>query len=210
MTSEKHLVKYPRTFHLPWSEGMTSDDKMIKSISCFDNKRVVVTEKMDGENTTMYSHSIHARSLDSHGGEDRAWVKNFWSSIKHEIPDGWRICGENLWAKHSIFYENLQSYFYGFSVWNGDLCINWEESQFYFNELGVTSVPVLYDGIWDEEKIKSLYVESSKMEGYVVRLYDEFHYKDFSTSVAKFVRKNHVQTDTHWRNSQFIPNLLST
>lgn len=204
------LKKYPRTFHLPWSEGMTSDDKMIKDTSVFQNKRVIVTEKMDGENTTMYNHAIHARSLDSHGGEDRAWVKNFWSSIKHEIPDGWRICGENLWAKHSIFYKNLLSYFYGFSVWNNDLCLNWEETEFYFYELGIVSVPVLYDGIWDEHKIKSLYSTSSKIEGYVVRLYDDFKYDDFATSVAKFVRKNHVQTDKHWRNSEIIPNLLAS
>ena len=28
-------------------------------------KQVIVTEKMDGENTSMYRHRIHARSIDS-------------------------------------------------------------------------------------------------------------------------------------------------
>ena len=43
-------IKYPRTFHLPWSPGATSDDKMLKSIEHFIGKEVVITEKMDGEN----------------------------------------------------------------------------------------------------------------------------------------------------------------
>ena len=46
-------TKYPRTMHLPFSEGVTSDDKMIKSLDAFQNCRVIVTEKMDGENTTI-------------------------------------------------------------------------------------------------------------------------------------------------------------
>jgi hypothetical protein len=71
-------TKYPRTFHLPWSLGATSDDKVVPSVSHFEGRQVVVTEKMDGENTTLYRDHIHARSLDSKGGEDRAWVKQFW------------------------------------------------------------------------------------------------------------------------------------
>ncbi|MEI8604633.1 RNA ligase family protein [Pseudoalteromonas sp. B160] len=45
-------VKYPRTPHLPWSPGATEDDIHQGNLSCFANKQVVVTEKMDGENTT--------------------------------------------------------------------------------------------------------------------------------------------------------------
>ena len=45
--------KYPRTYHVPWSPGTTSDDRLLKSVDQFVGKRVVVTEKMDGENTTM-------------------------------------------------------------------------------------------------------------------------------------------------------------
>jgi hypothetical protein len=35
-------------------------------------------------------------------------------------------------------------------------------------------------------------------EGYVVRLASSFKFDDFNKSVAKFVRKNHVQTNEHW------------
>ena len=98
-------TKYPRTFHLPWSEAVTSDDKVVPSVAHLEGREVIVTEKMDGENTTMYRDHIHSRSLDSKGGEDRAWVKQFWASIRGEIPEGWRICGENLWG--NILFPTL-------------------------------------------------------------------------------------------------------
>lgn len=205
-------VKYPRTYHLPWSEAVTSDDKVCQSLEHFQGRQVVVTEKMDGENTTLYRDHIHARSLDSRGGEDRAWVKQFWSQIRNDIPEGWRICGENLWAKHSVAYTELQSYFYGFSIWDSsNMALPWDETVEYFEILGVTPVPVLYSGVWDEATIRNLYkgMNLEQNEGYVVRLAESFCYDNFSTSVAKFVRKGHVQTDKHWRHQVIVPNQLS-
>ena len=206
------LVKYPRTCHLPWSEAVTSDDKVCSTLEHFGGRQVVVTEKMDGENTTLYRDHIHARSLDSKCGEDRAWVKQFWSRVRNEIPEGWRICGENLWAKHSVSYTELRSYFYGFSLWDdSNVALSWDDTVEYFEMLGVFPVPVLYSGIWNEVAIRNLSkgINLEQTEGYVVRLADSFHYDNFSTSVAKFVRKGHVQTDKHWRSQKFVPNQLS-
>lgn len=205
-------IKYPRTFHLPWSEAVTSDDKMCQSVAQFEGRMVVVTEKMDGENTTMYRNDIHARSLDGKGGEDRAWVKQFWSGIRNDIPQGWRICGENLWACHSIAYSELQSYFYGFSIWDeNNVALPWDDTVEYFGMLGVHPVPVLYQGVWNEREIRNLAktLDVSEMEGYVVRLAGPFAYDKFSQSVAKFVRKGHVQTDKHWRHQKIVPNSLA-
>lgn len=42
--------KYPRTYHLPWSPGVSEDDKTISDISIFRDSEVVVSEKLDGEN----------------------------------------------------------------------------------------------------------------------------------------------------------------
>lgn len=209
---ENNLKKYPRTYHLPWSEAITSDDKICQTLSHFEGREVVVTEKMDGENTTLYQDHLHARSLDSRGGEDRAWVKQFWSQIRSDIPEGWRICGENLWAKHSVSYTDLRSYFYGFSIWDSsNMALSWDDTVGYFDLIGVTPVPALYRGVWDETTIRNLSrgMNLEQTEGYVVRLADSFHYDSFSTSVAKFVRKGHVQTDKHWRSQTFVPNSLS-
>jgi len=78
--------KYPRTYHFPWSPGLINDDKMLQDVNCFEGKIVIITEKMDGENTTMYHDYIHARSLDSRDHPSRSYVKGIWGNIKHEIP----------------------------------------------------------------------------------------------------------------------------
>lgn len=205
-------IKYPRTHHLPWSPGADANDQFMHDVSVFEGQRVVITKKMDGENTTMYSEHIHARSIDSRlGGDERTWVKQFWSTIAHEIPANWRICGENLWAVHSIYYDDLLSYFYGFSVWNEqNTCLSWDETLLYFELLGVVPVPVLYDGNWNEEAVMALAgsMDFSTDEGYVVRLASSFPYCQFKDSVAKFVRKGHVQTTKKWRK-EIIPNGLA-
>ena len=198
--------------HLPWSEGITDDDKVIESLSEFIGKRVIVTEKMDGENTSMYRDHIHARSIDSKNHDTRNWVKNFWSHIKNDIMEELRVCGENVYAKHSIHYKNLPSYFMGISVWNGDVCLTWDATLFWFTHLKIVPVPVLYDGIYDEKKIKALWkkLKSTECEGYVIRIADQFNYNEFNKKVAKFVRKNHVQTDEHWMHGKKIEKNILT
>lgn len=204
-------VKYPRTYHLPWSTP-GSDDRTLESVEFLEGREVVVTEKLDGENTSLYSDYVHARSLEKASGADRAEVWKTWSQIAHDIPEGWRVCGENLLIKHSIHYSQLASYFATFSVWNEkNVCLSWDDTVEWTELLGLKTVPVLYRGLWDEEKIRSLYVPDRKpdlMEGYVVRLASSFPYGAFRRSVAKFVRPNHVTTDSHWRHSRWEKNKL--
>lgn len=205
-------VKYPRTPHLPWSPGVSEDDIILSSLSYLNSKRVIVTEKMDGENTTLYSDHLHARSLDSRGHESRDWIKKFWSEFNYKIPKDWRICGENLFAQHSIHYR-LPTYFMGFSVWNElNTSLSWDDTLIVFGELGITPVPVLYDGPFDIELIKKLWDPSKKdvQEGYVVRVARSIPYDLFDQLVGKFVRTNHIQTDKHWMLQAVIPNTLET
>ena len=206
----KPYVKYPRTYHLPWSPGFNSDDRVMESTSCFEGKEVVVTVKLDGENCSMYQDHIHARSLDSNNHPSRTWVKNYHSQICGDIPDGWRVCGENLYAKHSIEYNNLPTYFLVFSIWNDkNMCLSWENTKEWCELMGLQMVPVIYEGIWDEDKIKTLYKEThggDPMEGYVVRVKESFFYKDFKICMGKYVRKNHVTTHGHWMRSRLTLN----
>lgn len=205
-------VKYPRTFHFPWSPGKTSDDKVLKSYERLLGKEVVVTEKMDGENTTLYwNGQSHARSLDSANHPSRNWVKGFHSKIQHKIPDGCRICGENLYAAHSLKYYNLKSFFYGFSMWEGEYCFGWDFTMGCFEELGIEPVPVLWRGIFDEDLLKELAsnLDPNTQEGFVVRTADGFFMEYFKECVVKYVRANHVAVSEHWMNAPFIGNSLA-
>lgn len=209
--------KYPRTYHLPWSESKTDDDKTLdenQTNSNFANKIVVVTEKLDGENTTIYSDGYcHARSIDSKNHESRSYVKSIASIIGYKIPNGWRIVGENLFAQHSIEYTKLPDYFIVFGIVNeNDICLSWSEIEEYSKILGLSSAPVIYKGLYNEKLIKSISLKSSsfgdKIEGYVIRNVDGFHMLQFSNNVAKFVRKNHVQSSQHWMYQKVVPNKL--
>lgn len=205
-----NLIKYPSTPHLPFSQGLQRDDTRIVTLDYLNGREVVVTEKMDGENCSMYYDHIHARSLDSRHHPSRDWVKNFWSTIKHDIPHGYRICGENLYAQHSVAYDSLPSYFMGFSVWNGTRCLSWNDTQEFFELLGIQSVPVLYRGVFDLELLERMAegFDVENKEGFVVRVAEGFDYSEFSTNVAKWVRSGHVQTDQHWMHQQVRPNGL--
>ena len=202
-------TKYPRTYNFPWSEGASNDDKILKDTKNFIGKEVVVTLKLDGENTTMARDYIHARSLDSVDHPSRHWVKGLWAKIQYNIPENWRICGENVFAVHSIPLENLDSYFYVFNIWNEkNECLSWDETIEWCKLFELECVEVLYRGVYDENLIKNIKLDYTKQEGYVVMLVDSFNYKDFSKCVAKAIRAGHVKTDEHWMLKAIIPNKL--
>lgn len=207
-----HYVKACRTMHLPWSPGIHDDDKVIKSLDGFIGKEVVATVKMDGENTSMYQDYFHARSVDGRNHPSRSWAKSMWAQICGDIPEKWRITGENVYATHSIHYDDLESYFYGFGVWNErNVRLHWDEMIEWFKLLNIEPVPLLYRGPFSEEIIKSLWKDSyyDRMEGYVITTVDGFSYSDYHNNVAKFVRKGHVQTNKHWMHGQkIVPNKL--
>ncbi|MFI5297275.1 MAG: RNA ligase family protein [Polyangiales bacterium] len=210
-------VKYPRTYHLPWSPGVTKDDRVLHDLGRFTGAgngpaRVVVTVKMDGENTTMYPDYLHARSTEYDPHPSRSWVKALHARVGPDIPKGWRVCGENLYAKHSIKYEHLSDYFQGYSIWNErNVCLSWDATELWLGLLGLKTTPVLYDGPWNERLIRSLYQERFRgdpCEGYVVRLYEGFHYREFRHCTAKYVRPNHVTTHGHWMRTIVEPNTV--
>lgn len=194
-------VKYPRTYHVPWSPNLQNDDRMMEDTSRWDGMQVVITEKVDGENTTMYNDYMHARSLEYESAIWRDRIKPIHGAIKFDIPEGWRICGENMSAVHSIHYENLPSYFLMFSIWNDqNVCLSWDETREWAVLLGVSLVPTLYEGIWDETvcRIISDRLDVDKQEGLVIRPAGSFAFRDFRNVVGKWVRKAHVKTDQHW------------
>jgi hypothetical protein len=205
-------VKYPRTYHLPFSASKTNDDRTLADCSQFEGKEVVVTAKMDGENTTIYNGYVHARSLENESHPSRAWVKNFASNIGWEIPKGWRICGENLYAKHAIAYDELDSYFNMFSMWDDkNYCLSWDETLEYAEMLEICHVPILWRGIFDEEKVREIAenLDTDRVEGLVVRSVSGFEYGAFRKNIAKFVRKNHVADGVHnWKMQAVVPNKL--
>ncbi len=209
-------MKYPRTYHLPWSPGATSDDKKLQDgwFDFYKGKEVVFTEKLDGENTAMTHYDVYARS---HGAPTRSpWSRNLWDSydglywkIKQYIGPNETIYGENLYGEHSIHYDCLSDYWHMFAVNDGNLWYSWDEVKEFAKILCVPHVPELERCVLREEgEVKeiidelmehtSYYACKSGREGVVMRITDSFPIMEFSNYVCKYVRANHVQTDEHW------------
>lgn len=58
------------------------------------------------------------------------------------------------------------------------------------------------------KKFKEKYVDGFGHEGFVVRPSSSFPADEFKYAVAKFVRRNHVQTDEHWAHQPIVKNEL--
>lgn len=206
--------KYPRTAHLDWSLSLMNDDRRLPSLDGLVGERVVVTEKYDGENTSMYRDAIHARSMDSRHHGSRDWTKKHHGEIAHLIPERWRTVVENCYATHSIKYRRasgnaLPSFDIGLSIWDdNNICLPWDETVMWFEELGITPARVIYDGIWDEALLRKIAVEQDPMlvEGYVVRNAGAIPYDRWFRPAAKYVRAKHVNTNQHWMTAEIVPN----
>jgi len=178
--------KYPKTFHIPTSLNLQNDDRRIDSMDAFQGQRVIVTVKADGENTNCYNDRVHARSIDSGDHVSRHWMKAFHASIKHDIPEGWRICGENCYALHSIYYNGLPSYFLAFGIYNEkNTCLSWDDTVEFCELLNIHTVPVIYDGVYDAEKIQEAYDDNFTLGGWTPKENVNDDFKSFRDLIIK-------------------------
>ena len=194
-------VKYPRTFHFDWSPNLQNDDRKLQNGTAgWEGVEYVFTEKMDGEGTTFYTDDLHARSLEFEAHPSRTFIKAIHAACGYDIPKGYRVCGENLTAVHSIKYVELPSYFMVFNIWNGLTCLSWDETVEWTRLLGLEHVPVLYRGPYSDELCQRICasVNLETEEGIVARPARAFHMREYPLVVGKYVRRGHVQTDQHW------------
>ena len=205
------MSKYPRTLHLSFSPGTTSDDRITKSHDSLLNRPVIITEKLDGENCGMTDGGVFARSHSTY--TTSSWskeVRQLHSLIKHDIGEDMYLFGENMEGIHSIEYENLKSYFYLFGLRQGSLWASWKDVKELAFLLDLQTVPELFSGVIRDDKELQEIVEDlvsqpsslgGKREGIVIRNAESFLEQNFSENVMKWVRKDHVTTSSHWTKS---------
>lgn len=219
------MEKYPRTYHLPFSPEIHSDDKVcdisfLKEI--IEKKQaIVITEKLDGGNCCLSYKGVFARShseTTSHPTFD--YIKNVHYFPKKGNFSNKKIFGENLYGIHSIEYTNLKDYFYVFGILEAadidnmfdkskmsDRFMSWDDTISFCNTNNFEHVPVVFEGKieslkWLEnflkEELKKESALGGEREGFVIRVRRSFDKNDFSKKVFKYVRSGHVQTDEHW------------
>lgn len=214
--------KYNRTFHLPWSKGCTNDDKMAASVEKLIGVPIVITEKMDGSNTSIEAAGCFSRShagAPTHASFDG--LKMLHAEVGYQIPPDMQFFGEWCFALHSIAYSELPGYFLLFGIRELDsedaFWYAWEEVEEYSEYFELPTVPVLFKGTVSSEKELQQLVESFMTqpsacggirEGVVARVQREFKDSEFAECVMKCVRANHVQTSEHWKDQVIVRNKL--
>lgn len=220
MENQGPLLKAPRTPKLEYTEKREADDIFIDD-SVFEGKLVTVTLKMDGENTTVLADRVYARSIDSQPNEGRRWIDErirkarvLPFSISENILNI-RVCGENMFYKHTVEYGQgnpLFTPFYAFAVWVGDRMLDVETTLLYLDYMGIPHVPIIYRGVYNREAILNAFKPYyDTHEGFVVRLDSEIQYPYPQKGVdpgfkeiGKFVKKGFVIPDEHWMSKMHI------
>ncbi|BDD09295.1 2'-5' RNA ligase [Fulvitalea axinellae] len=144
------MKKYARSLHARCSAGTTSDDRFMPTGygTVFSKmKRLVLTEKLDGQNNCLNKDGVFARS---HAAPSALpWDKPLWERwnlIKNDLKD-LEIFGENMYGVHSIAYSKLESYFYVFAIREKGYWLSWDAVKFYASLLDfpvVPEIPVKY------------------------------------------------------------------
>lgn len=204
--------KYCRTFHWPESETVHSDDSLSNYADNFVGQEIIISEKLDGGNTCLFNGEAYARAtgLPSHDGW-MAMVRKHHAWKTHQFPDV-AFYGEDLYGIHSVEYDALpeNETYYLFAVRVGDTFLAWDEVELYASLLEVKTVPVVFCGMFDTQNALTRFMQDERKkpsalgpekEGFVIRHPDEFNASNFEQHVVKYVRKNHVQTNTHWRKN---------
>jgi hypothetical protein len=208
------IEKYPRTYHFPFSEGAVNDDRIQYDWERLLSHELVITEKLDGENTCIKTSGVYARS---HGATNRnPWAKpvwDIWERIGRTLGD-LHLFGENLYAIHSIQYERLDHHFFIFGIRENDTWLSWEAVCEYAYILDLPVAPLVSSGVFSIQEMQTI-IQQKQLhgsalggisEGVVARRAAAFPDADFPEAVLKYVRKNHVQTDEHWiRNWKRAP-----
>jgi hypothetical protein len=205
-------MKYPRTPYLPWSTGVSKDNKKMRWDTYelyLGSEKTVTTEKLDGSNVCFTKENLFARS---HGGPPTHssfdLLKAQWNNVlKSHLNPHYIYYGEWLFAKHNIYYNKLPSYLFiiGIVDTQGHQWLSWDQVVQESARIKIPHVPpIVIEN--DNPEGKSKY--GLQREGYVIRVTRRFSIKDFSQCVGKCVRENHVTTNTHWKRQKLIKNKM--
>lgn len=153
------MFKYPRTAHVEGS-ALQPGDKDLDRIpfSEIQGKVLIVEEKVDGANSgisfdggkLVLQSRGHTLSGTDHPQFDlfKAWGFSMQNQLYAVLENRYIMFGEWMFAKHTVFYDDLPHYFLEFDVFDKQLLVflNTQDRHSMFNGLDIVSVPVLHEG----------------------------------------------------------------
>jgi hypothetical protein len=155
------IFKYPRTPHIAGSRVQPGDDDLrLISAEQLLGRELIVEEKLDGSNAGISFEPNGALLLQSRGhyldGGPRerhfallkSWATSHGTELWDALGDRYLMYGEWLYAKHTIFYDDLPHYFIEFDVMEkatGEF-LSTDRRRELLGVLPIVSAPVLWTG----------------------------------------------------------------
>ena len=157
----KQIYKYPKTYHLEGS-GLNSAKKAQDRIPFREiaSRHLVVEEKMDGANVGISfgnngemslqsrGHFLTGGTREKHFSLFKQWAYSIANELYSVMGDRYILYGEWLYAKHTIFYNNLPHYFLEYDVLDlaTETFLDTNSRHKLLQNLEIKFVPVLYSG----------------------------------------------------------------
>lgn len=155
------IIKYPRTQHLEGSRLQAGDEDLSQiPFSKIKGKYIVIEEKVDGANCALSFNDEGELLLQSRGhyltGGYRERHFNLfkqWANVHKEkfyevLGSRYIMYGEWLYAKHTVYYDELPHYFMEFDVFDrvNKIFLSTKARKELLKDLPVCSVYVLDEG----------------------------------------------------------------
>ena len=181
------IKKYPRTPHLTGSRLQPGDEDLSQvHFSHLAGRHLVIEEKIDGANSAVSFDESGNLLLQSRGHyltggyrERHFNLMKQWASIHKDrfwevLGSRYIMYGEWMYAKHSIYYDALPSYFMEFDIFDRqkEIFLDTPSRHILTEQMSVCSVPVLAEGVFrSAEQILSYLGPSNYIrEGHIERL----------------------------------------
>ncbi|CTQ55741.1 hypothetical protein LP7551_04287 [Roseibium album] len=165
------LIKYPRTRHLEGSRlqiGDLSDDQRIADLA---GKLLIVEEKVDGANCALSyeadaiprlqsrGHFLTGGHRERHFDLFKTWASVHAARLFEALGCRYIMYGEWMYAKHTVFYDQLPSYFLEFDLYDrfSEQFLSTAQRREVLFGLPVMPVPVVHKGeVASVEQVRSL------------------------------------------------------
>lgn len=156
------ILKYPRTQHIEGSRKQEGDEDLDSApFSEITNRHIVIEEKMDGANSGISfsdegelllqsrGHYLNGGARERHFALFKTWASTFSSQLYEVLGNRYVMYGEWMYAKHTIFYTDLQHYFLEFDIYDKqeNIFLSTNERQFFWEALPfIMPVKILFSG----------------------------------------------------------------
>jgi hypothetical protein len=163
----REIVKYPRTPHLEGSRLQPGDEDLDQvPLETLVGKYCVIEEKIDGANAGLSldedgrlrlqsrGHVLVGGPRERHWDLFKRWAHAHARDLADHLRGGITLYGEWLYAKHTVFYDELPHYFFEFDILDATGAF-WSTARRREHLLGlpIVAVPVLWEGVVDDPRV---------------------------------------------------------